>query len=143
MSTVVDASVALKWFLPEPDSAKAEELLAAETILIAPTLIVSEVCNAAWKRLRRGETTAQHAGWIAERIGTLGMMLIEDQTLAAAAMHIACRLDHPVYDCFYLAVAEQRDARMVTADRRLIARLQGTAWEHRVQALADFGAAAP
>jgi predicted nucleic acid-binding protein len=143
MSLVIDASVALKWVLPEPDSAKAEELLAAGTILIAPTLIVSEVCNAAWKRLRRGETTAQHAGWIAGRIGTLGMMLIEDQTVAAAAMHIACRLDHPVYDCFYLAVAEQRDARMITADRRLIARLQGTAWEHRVQALADFGAAAP
>jgi predicted nucleic acid-binding protein len=61
MSIVVDASVALKWFLPEPDSAKAEELLGSHDILVAPTLIVSEVCNAVWKRLRRGETTAQHA----------------------------------------------------------------------------------
>lgn len=72
MSIVVDASVALKWFLPEPDSAKAEELLGSHDILVAPTLIVSEVCNAVWKRLRRGETTAQHADWVPDRIGTSG-----------------------------------------------------------------------
>jgi predicted nucleic acid-binding protein len=71
------------------------------------------------------------------------MMLIPDEALAAAAMQIARRLDHPVYDCFYLALAEQRDARMITADRRLIARLHGTGWEYRVQALADFSAAGP
>lgn len=143
MSVVVDALVALKWFLPEPDSAKAEEMLVADTVLVAPTLIVSEVCNAAWKRLRRGETTAQHACWVAERIRTVGIMLIADETLASAAMHIACYLDHPVYDCLYVALAEQRDASLVTADQRLIARLRGTGWEERVQALADFRAAAP
>lgn len=143
MSIVVDASVALKWFLPEPDSPKAEELLESHEILVAPTLIVSEVCNATWKRLRRGETTAQHADWVPDRVGAIGMILIPDEALAAAAMQIARRLDHPVYDCFYLALAEQRDAKMVTADRPLIARLHGTGWEDRVQALADFGAAAP
>lgn len=141
MTIVVDASVALKWFLPEPDSAMAEDLLGGNATLVAPTLIVSEVCNATWKRLRRGETTVQHAEWVPDRIGTVGMLLIPDETLAAAAMQIARRLDHPVYDCFYLALAEQRDATMVTADRRLIARVSGTEWQGSVVALADYGVA--
>ncbi|HOT83203.1 MAG TPA: type II toxin-antitoxin system VapC family toxin [Candidatus Defluviicoccus seviourii] len=142
MSLVVDASVALKWFLPEPDSQSAEALLAGREVLIAPTLIISEVCNAAWKRWRRGETTARHAEWVAEGIATVGVMLIGDQDLAVSAMAIARRLDHPVYDCFYLALAEQRDAVMVTADKRLIARVSGTEWQGRVVALADYGVAA-
>jgi predicted nucleic acid-binding protein len=38
-------------------------------------------------------------------------------------------LRHPVYDCFYLALAEREDATLVTADRRLIGRLAGSRWE--------------
>lgn len=143
MTLVIDASVALKWFLPEPDSQTAEGLLAGDDVLVAPTLIVSEVCNAAWKRLRRGETTERHAEWVADRIATTGLTLIPDQTLARRAMATARRLDHPVYDCFYLALAEDRDATMVTADKRLIARVAGTAWDGRVRALADFGVGSP
>lgn len=141
MTIVVDASVALKWFLPEPDSAVAEDLLEGNDTLVAPTLIVSEVCNAIWKRLRRGETTAQHADWVPDHIGTVGMVLIPDETLAPLAMQIARRLDHPVYDCFYLALAEQRNATMVTADRRLIRRVSGTEWQGCVVALAEYGVA--
>lgn len=139
MSLVVDASVALKWFLPEPDSALAEDLLAGTTALLAPTLIVSEMCNAVWKRLRRGEITAAHADKIPELFGAVGMSLVADETLAGDALYIARRLDHPVYDCFYLALAEQRRATLVTADRRLAARVAGTDWAGRVQALAARG----
>lgn len=142
MSLVVDASVALKWFLPEPDSQSAELLLAGREVLIAPTLIISEVCNAAWKRWRRGETTERHTEWVAEGIATVGVTLIGDQDLAVSATAIARALDHPVYDCFYLALAEQRDATLVTADQRLIGCVSGTEWQGRVKALADYGAAA-
>jgi predicted nucleic acid-binding protein len=51
--------------------------------------------------------------------------------LAGRALAIAESLAHPVYDCFYLALAEQADARLVTADTRLLNRLEGTAWRAR------------
>ncbi len=45
---------------------------------------------------------------------------------------ISRALDHPAYDCFYLALAEARDAPMVTADRRLLNRGSGTQWQTRI-----------
>jgi predicted nucleic acid-binding protein len=47
---------------------------------------------------------------------------------AARALAIASAIEHPAYDCFYLALAELRDTRMVTADRRLQSRLAATPW---------------
>jgi predicted nucleic acid-binding protein len=38
-------------------------------------------------------------------------------------------LRHPAYECFYLALAEERRAKLVTADRRLLGRLAGTPWQ--------------
>lgn len=38
--------------------------------------------------------------------------------LAASATRLAVDLDHPVYDCFYLAIAVQEQYPVVTADLR-------------------------
>jgi predicted nucleic acid-binding protein len=58
------------------------------------------------------------------------------------AMTIARVLDHPVYDCFYLALAQKEAAALVTADRRLVERVRATPWEGRVVALDAWGATA-
>ena len=52
---VVDASVAVKWLLPEPGVAAAQELLANEERLVAPSLIRTEVAAALARRARFGE----------------------------------------------------------------------------------------
>jgi predicted nucleic acid-binding protein len=140
---IIDASVALKWFMEEPQSDVARGILDGDEPLAAPDLIIAEVCNGAWKAVRRNLMTAVQADAMAHQLPRVFEALHPAEGLAAAAMHMARDLDHPVYDCFYLALAEQRDARMVTADRRLIERLEGTAWETRARALAEFGAASP
>ena len=40
--------------------------------------------------------------------------------LLAAALDIAIRLEHPVYDCLYLALAREQGVSLITADRRLL-----------------------
>jgi predicted nucleic acid-binding protein len=50
-------------------------------------------------------------------------------SLAGRALEIAAELRHPAYDCFYLALAEERSAKLITADRRLISGLAGTPWQ--------------
>ncbi len=55
MSLVVDASVAVKWFVMEPLRAEAKRLVERREPLYAPDLIFAEVTNAAWKMVRRNE----------------------------------------------------------------------------------------
>jgi len=57
--------------------------------------------------------------------------------LAARALAIAAAIEHPAYDCFYLALAELRDTRLVTADRRLRSRLVATPWARLLVGLGD------
>ncbi len=68
MTLVVDASVALKWFVSEPGTDAAATLLAGPEPLIAPQLVVGEICNATWKLWRRGALAAVQAQRIASRI---------------------------------------------------------------------------
>ena len=142
MTIVVDASIALKWLLPEPDSAMAELVASADHLLIAPTLLIAESCNAIWKRLRRGEVTADHAQVVVARLPKFFDSLVGDAGLAPMAMTIARALDHPVYDCFYLALAEKEASALITADRRLVQRVRATPWEGRVVALDAWAARA-
>ncbi len=138
MTLVVDASVALQWFLQEADSERAAALLDRDDLLIAPDLIVAEVCNAGWKAVRTGTALPTQLEIAAERLAVVLDELVPLRGLAADAVTAALALDHPVYDGFYLALAVQRDARLVTADRRLLRKIGGTRWAGLVVGLADF-----
>jgi len=47
--------------------------------------------------------------------------LVQLRPLAVPALTIAHDLDHPIYDCFYLALAERERAPLISADKRLLA----------------------
>ena len=55
--------------------------------------------------------------------------------LASRAIELALELDHPVYDCFYLALAEAEKTELVTADLRLEGRVRSTPWGASVRSL--------
>ena len=56
---VVDASVAVKWFVKEEFSDEASALLESDAKLVAPGLLYAEVCNALWAMHRRGDIEAE------------------------------------------------------------------------------------
>lgn len=58
---VVDASVGIKWFVPEIHSEAAQKLLIDDHTLLIPDLFFPEVGNIFWKRVRRGEDTPENA----------------------------------------------------------------------------------
>jgi predicted nucleic acid-binding protein len=45
--------------------------------------------------------------------------------LLPVAMRLALELEHPIYDCFYLSAAMQRDTHVVSADRRFFNKATG------------------
>lgn len=138
MTLVVDASVALKWYLGEDGTGSARQLLAGDETLVAPDLVVAEVCNGSWLAYRRGEITATHQSRIAEDVTAVFDRLEEVADHAPRAAAIARELDHPVYDCFYLAVSELLDAPLVTADGRLLARVVNTSFAARTLGLRNY-----
>lgn len=122
---LIDASVALKWFLAEPEAEEAK-LLSLRYELYAPDLLVSEVASGLWKAVRRAALSPDDA---MTAIGTLEARfaaLLATAPVAVRALDLACELGHPVHDCFYLALAEERGWRLVSSDERLQQRLVGT-----------------
>lgn len=132
---VVDCSVAIKWFLEEPGDREALTLLRSGDRFVAPELIVAEMVNVLWKRVTSGAIDASQAADIPRAIPSTIAELWPLAPLAERALAIAEALRHPAYDCFYLALAEVRAAPLVTADRRLIARVAGTPWEPQMVSL--------
>ncbi len=124
MTTVADASILAALYLDEPLSGAAEALVARET-LIAPDLILAEVANALWRSVRRGKLAPPAATAALRSLPRHFERLHRPDTLAAAALALALRRDHPVYDCFYVAPAAREAAPLLTADRRLAERFGG------------------
>ena len=117
---VVDASIALKWVLNERDSAAAEAVLAGHR-LAAPDLLVVECANALWARIRRRALSPAEARAAFSDLIAVDIDYEADHGLTAAALSLAADLDHPVYDCTYLALALERGCQVITADRRFAA----------------------
>jgi len=118
MIFVVDASVAVKWLTAEPDHERARALRAEHDDLQAPDFVLVEVGNVLWKKVRRGEVTYAQAAAALTALPRLFDKLIPAEELTMRALQKAVELDHPVYDCLYLACAESIGAQVVTADAR-------------------------
>src|SRR5919108_5124138 len=104
MTLVVDASVAFKWFAQEDGTDRALQLLESGEPIVAPDLILAEVCNAAWKSLRRGELAALQFEAIINDVAQPFSRLVPLDGLIRPAATLTRELDHPVYDCVYLAL---------------------------------------
>ena len=115
---VIDASVAIKWVIDEEGTDQALALRRQK--LYAPDLIIAECANILWKKVRRGELSAEEAGIAGRLLANADLELLPTRSLMNAAIEIAIQLDHPAYDCLYLALAEQNHAEFVTADTRLV-----------------------
>ncbi len=121
MTIVVDASVAAKWILPEAGSSAAAALRQQDSELIAPSLLAAEIGNAIWKAARRGNVSTSEALTGIEAALIWFETLIPIEELRVRALALAIELGHPIYDCFYLALAERENAPLVTADEAMIA----------------------
>jgi predicted nucleic acid-binding protein len=127
MSTfVVDASVGIKWYIPEVYDTEARRLQNPAHQLHVPTFFDVEVANILWKKRSRGELSRAEADDILAKVLALPLIRYPEAPLLPPAFDLADRLQRTVYDCLYLALAIQLGTVMVTADLRLYNALQGT-----------------
>lgn len=135
MPLAIDASVAFKWFVPEDGRDRALALLDGDEPLWAPDLVLAEVGNALFGRLRTMSEGRDVAATSVRALSEIYSRLVPARELVPRALEIAFDLRHPIYDCVYLAMCEMHDIVLITADQRLIAAADGTPHSSRLRIL--------
>lgn len=131
---VIDASVAVKWVLQEERSEAAHALQTEQ--MHASELWLAECANVLWKRHRRGELDDAA---VAARLDFLSRAPVRTAAIhedIEQASRLTLALNHPIYDCLYLALALRIDAPLVTDDRGLARAAARGGLEGRVRLLA-------
>ena len=139
MTLVVDPSVAVNWFVREDGRSAAIALLRNGAPLLAPDILVPETLNLLWRKLRRGEVALQQAVNVAEVLPRFLDEIVPSSRFANSAFELSLQMDHPVYDCLYLACAIANNCVLVTRDDTFRRKAERHGYE-AVRDLLDFGA---
>lgn len=113
-ATVIDSSIALQWVLVEAGTEAARDyVLADETT--SPDILLVETANVLAKKVRASEITPEYA---VEALATVkaAVQLVSSEPLIERALERSIALSHPVYDCVFLACAEDVAGKLVTRD---------------------------
>lgn len=143
---VVDASVAVKLFVPEALSAEAQTLFARfaqenDAELIVPDFFFIECANVFWKWVQRSAYPAKAAREHLRDLTGLGLTVIPAQVLADDALEIALKHRVTAYDACYIAAAAQLRLPLITADEKLARQVEKGL--HDVQWLGDVKLVSP
>jgi len=116
---IVDASVAARWYFPEPLAEHADALLQQRSEILAPDILPVELAQLVWKRARRGEIDETMAHRIVTELRRVPLELKPTSELVSAALPLALHHGVTLIDAFYVALAVQSGCLFVTADRWL------------------------
>lgn len=131
MSCVLDASIGAKWLIEEPDSHRAEQILTLGEPMHAPELFAIEIAASLTKRHRGRQITGEQLDLALSRLERIvSQHLVVEPTghLVSRGAHMSRVLHHSLYDCVYLALAENSNAPLVTADLVFVRKVTGSEW---------------
>ena len=136
---VVDASLVIKWFVPEIHSDAAGRWLEASHDYIAPELLFSEVGNAIWKKVRRQELTRAEGQQLILDVSRVAIEAVPMRNLLPDAVALALGLGTTVYDAMYLTLAVRLETEVITGDDRFADKVvPHPLLRSRVRRLRDF-----
>lgn len=122
MKLVVDASVVVKWALPEPHHGEARRLrddhLAGRVRAVAPPCLWLEVASALRKHVNRGIIGRDKAVEALRLLHQIDIEIIDVEP--AQVLETALRLGVTVYDAAYISLAESLGVDFYTADEKLL-----------------------
>ena len=122
---VLDASVMIKWFIPEIYWEQASRLQRySESCLHTPDFAQLECTSILSKKVRRNEIKINESNQIQELLLQMPVQMHSWQNLLLDAGQIAHETYRSVYDCLYLVLAKKINGRMVTADKKLYLALE-------------------
>ena len=119
LACVLDASAAVRLIQADPAAADLAERVGGAALVLAPELMLSELANTLWKLQRADRLNNLDPQELLAEARELVDRLEPDRHLQAEALALACHLNHPVYDCLYLALARREATSLISSDQRL------------------------
>jgi predicted nucleic acid-binding protein len=124
---ILDASVAMKWAMPfagEPLTHISVNLFTRFSLgdidFIVPGIFWAEVGNVLWKGTKQGRWDRRQAEVVEKDLRDLEFQTVPSRLLLNEALKIAFDYDRHPADCFYVALAVESHADLITADERLV-----------------------
>jgi predicted nucleic acid-binding protein len=134
LSLVLDTSVAVKWYLPEDLHDEAIGLLrraeAGDVDLLAPGTVQPQFFNALWWQHRREGLPLDSVRNLWGQFALDPVVLYAPEDLMPRAAEIALQTRVIIYDALFLALAENSETVVVTADGKLLKALEGSPYAH-------------
>jgi predicted nucleic acid-binding protein len=131
---VVDASVGVKLFVEEDDSAQADRLFQQleeqpDSRFYVPDLFFVECANILWKYVRHFGYPAENARQDVADLRSLALLSVSTADLIVSGLELAIEYQITAYDACYAVLAQQNQITMITADRPLAQKLQNSGIE--------------
>ena len=137
MKYVIDASVSVKWYVPEIYEQEAVSLLNGKPRFQAPELIFPEFGNIIWKKVGRGDLTTAEGEKIITEFSQRKWTIHPHQKIIIPAYVGADSSGQTVYDWTYLALAVSLSCEMVTADEKFYKALEKTPLKNNLKWIGD------
>ena len=115
---VVDASLVVKWFIPEIHSEAARRWLGASHDYVTPDLLFSEAGNTVWKKVRRKELEEAEGRRLVKDLAQVAVETVATRSLLEDALALALTAGITVYDAMYLTLAVRLETEVITGDDR-------------------------
>ena len=129
---VIDACVAIKFFLPEEGFEKAGTLMNRYNRMISPDLFMVEFDAIIEKKVRQKLLDSDGAYELFNEIRKLPIEIISYSEISRLAIDLSVTLPISLCDACYLAVAIEFDQQVITADNRFYRGIRGTPFESNV-----------
>lgn len=132
---VIDACVAIKWFLPEEGYEKAGKIFRSYNKMIAPDLFFIEFDAIVTKKVRQKLVDREDAYKISSEIRNIPFEIIPYSLISDTAFDLSSALSITQYDACYLSVAIEFNQKLYTADKRFFNGMQNTPFAHHMDYL--------
>jgi predicted nucleic acid-binding protein len=139
--SVIDTSVAVKWYIPEAFSAEAKRYLGKGLDRHAPGYLLAESASVVLKRVRTRDPalrlTRDEARIVLAALQTAPIQFHEFRPLIELSFALAEEIGSSLYDGLFLALALQLGGQLVTADEKLFKKIRASQYADHVRWVED------